>query len=1109
MRRLLPPTDLLVIQSAAMHPHYLLVRVVSAQVSHIETLQARVQALEQQVCELTQRLEDHSEVHVHLEHEMERIRQAVPISASSSEEASRFSAIPSNYKLSYGTHEEYDKGLSALVGAPVANASQLEKAIADEHRRDPIFGLWSNQFKVMYNVEPALEYEYCQCAAQAGGHAQYRKAIFPNRDLKRDAGQDGMLVEGFTQNYVEALLNLMAVVHDENLTNCAQNCGNGIFSALEAAWAEIQSAKRSLAMNVGSSELYEHCYRDAKEHIVQYNDLVRHAKIQELQLLVVNELQRLEVVCIRLYSGPMFKRYNETARWQKKGVYATTIALTSSAQIKLSKICKACRVYRGICGGQLPGSFYRPNVFGSKGGIERAFMSTTTHLSVAAEFAASEGQGKIGVVYEMEMGMIDRGADLSIMSQYPHEKEILFAPLTGLEVQGTVRKGDVLHISARLNTNMKAQTIEELQGKMKNSHLNLIRIVEEDLEGQGIDTREGSIDQHRRAAGAASELQFNSTEFYVRQTQQALDCQQETCKLFLLQDGVAATSDQFLAVARLLTSSVHFLGALCALSEEKAAMLAQNTSIQEVAFKDLPRIDADIVSKLGDVFGGFESSSVTLDLTGEIMTDSGKVMTGEMLLDVSDRRKFNDFDSVRTDLYTISKGQTGLDLADKNLRTPDAALLVGCVFLFCKSLRVLDISCNKEMGVEGCQCIVKLLERLSFGGFGRGHSGGVRQLTFGDNAVTVDTGMVDADFSGKGLASCGGAILGASLPRCTMLTQLDVSNNNLATGGSWDVAKAVPALSALSKFTFSGGTDPVGCKAWQEGHTVTMEAGMPTMDFSNKNLGPSGAMLVSAFLPKCRSLRSLDLSFNELASESSFVNKSQCAGQSFNAGDMVMFQGANCPVTRAADRDGDLKLMLMGGISALATAIQENHTLTHFAFSGSKYWDDETGEEVQAPVVVMLASMAEADYSDKHLGAAGAILLSAFLPNCERLSVLDISKNQIGTDQYGNVTSAGSKAAAQALECQVCPLTKLTFSGGVADGYGGWDEGITTTMHDSMTEADFSNKQLGDAGAIIVVAFLPVCSALSALFLSDNDITSDVKAGLKERCNARAIKLEL
>jgi hypothetical protein len=43
-----------------------------------------------------------------------------------------------------------------------------------------------------------------------------------------------------------------------------------------------------------------------------------------------------------------------------------------------------------------------------KGGIERAFMSTTTELAVAAEFAGSGGNGKIGVVYEMQMGMIDR-----------------------------------------------------------------------------------------------------------------------------------------------------------------------------------------------------------------------------------------------------------------------------------------------------------------------------------------------------------------------------------------------------------------------------------------------------------------------------------------------------------------------------------------------------------------------------------------------------------------------------------------------------------------------------------------------------------------------------
>ena len=44
--------------------------------------------------------------------------------------------------------------------------------------------------------------------------------------------------------------------------------------------------------------------------------------------------------------------------------------------------------------------------------------------------------GGAGVVFEIQQGMIDRGADLSFLSQYPHEKEILFAPLTGLEVRG-------------------------------------------------------------------------------------------------------------------------------------------------------------------------------------------------------------------------------------------------------------------------------------------------------------------------------------------------------------------------------------------------------------------------------------------------------------------------------------------------------------------------------------------------------------------------------------------------------------------------------------------------------------------------------------------------
>jgi len=104
------------------------------------------------------------------------------------------------------------------------------------------------------------------------------------------------------------------------------------------------------------------------------------------------------------------------------------------------------------------------------------------------------------------------------MSQYPHEKEVLFAPLTGLEVQDTTRKGNVLHVSTRLNTNLKVQTIEELQSKMKSIHLNLVDIVKEDLLSNNL-TELGILDEHKALSNKAGALDFNDADFYLEMTQ--------------------------------------------------------------------------------------------------------------------------------------------------------------------------------------------------------------------------------------------------------------------------------------------------------------------------------------------------------------------------------------------------------------------------------------------------------------------------------------------------------------------------------------------------------------------------------------------------------------
>ena len=91
------------------------------------------------------------------------------------------------------------------------------------------------------------------------------------------------------------------------------------------------------------------------------------------------------------------------------------------------------QVYRGIAGMKLPDEFWEANKYGVKGGVEPAFMSTTLEVDVAMGYAAGDGS-KMGIVLEIRQGMVNRGADISWLSQYPLEKETLFGPLTGIEV---------------------------------------------------------------------------------------------------------------------------------------------------------------------------------------------------------------------------------------------------------------------------------------------------------------------------------------------------------------------------------------------------------------------------------------------------------------------------------------------------------------------------------------------------------------------------------------------------------------------------------------------------------------------------------------------------
>ena len=269
----------------------------------------------------------------------------------------------------------------------------------------------------------------------------------------------------------------------------------------------------------------------------------------------------------RLYTGPLFVKYNAVLRglnseapflrntliqlccapevvisymggamtheqaggplpWQsalaQSNRYVTTLHSINSCIVKTGKLTKCTKVYRGISGMALPDEFWHPNEFGIKGGVENAFMSTTMARQVAMGYASNSSRP--GLVLQIQMGMVDRGADISWLSQYPHEKEILYGPLTGIEVQSTRIDGAVVVIEARLSVNLNALTIEQVISKMLRSHVSLVDsfLAKLRFAGSPEPCLQPLLDLRERSGVRGREF-FNEPSLFVDATKEALD----------------------------------------------------------------------------------------------------------------------------------------------------------------------------------------------------------------------------------------------------------------------------------------------------------------------------------------------------------------------------------------------------------------------------------------------------------------------------------------------------------------------------------------------------------------------------------------------------------
>ena len=215
------------------------------------------------------------------------------------------------------------------------------------------------------------------------------------------------------------------------------------------------------------------CNGEHRRNVVVLGVFTQHPKALDAGL------QQAEVIALRLYTGPLYIWYNAVLRGFPKEIfetlegnrYETTIFCIISGIIKLSKLTNVPedrRLYRGLGGVLLPDSFWS-KAEGFRGGVERGLMSATADRAVAMQYSGKNG--KRCTIFEILVGRVDIGADLSWVSQYPNEKEVLYPPLSCLEVMGEPRvESGVIIVPLRVNMCLKGLTLEQLIERRKELH---------------------------------------------------------------------------------------------------------------------------------------------------------------------------------------------------------------------------------------------------------------------------------------------------------------------------------------------------------------------------------------------------------------------------------------------------------------------------------------------------------------------------------------------------------------------------------------------------------------------------------------------------------------
>ena len=207
------------------------------------------------------------------------------------------------------------------------------------------------------------------------------------------AGIDG-IVGPLDVQYIRAMYNEHSLNAEASKQFTAWNAGHEIKTTPEREWLFV----------VGRDGLDKSSWTfdvERAEPVVKEGMMVEGRNAEKLAALLRSpEVERsevtvAEVVALRLYTGPMYVKYNAVLRGMAVAtaggtIYSSTVHLICSGLHKLSRVSelpKEMKLYRGSGGMALPSSFLEPDASGCAGGTEPAIMSATPDRSVALGYS--------------------------------------------------------------------------------------------------------------------------------------------------------------------------------------------------------------------------------------------------------------------------------------------------------------------------------------------------------------------------------------------------------------------------------------------------------------------------------------------------------------------------------------------------------------------------------------------------------------------------------------------------------------------------------------------------------------------------------------------------